>query len=61
MGGAVTEEFLRQVLEREGLALPGEDLEALAPTVGELWAMFERLDELDLTKAGLDVVPVFQE
>lgn len=57
----VTEEFLKQVLDLQGLTLPAGDLEALTPAVANLLAMFETFDELDLDKASLDTVTIFPE
>ena len=57
----VTEDFLRQVLDLQGLTLPAGDLEALTPAVANLLAMFETFDELDLDKASPDVITIFPE
>lgn len=57
----VTEDFLRQVLDLQGLTLPAGDLEALTPAVANLLAMFETFDELELDKASPDVITFFPE
>ena len=57
----VTEDFLRQVLDLQGLTLPAGDLEALTPAVAILLSMFETFDELELDKASPDVITIFPD
>ncbi len=57
----MTEDFLKKMLDFQGLTLPPGDLEALVPAVSNLLAMFETFDELELDKASLDTVTIFPE
>jgi hypothetical protein len=57
----VTQDFLRQVLDLQGLTLPAGDLEALTPGVANLLTMFETFDELELDRASPDVITIFPD
>ena len=61
MGIEVTATFVRQALERQGLTLSPEDVEALTPGVANLLTMFETFDELELGTVSPDVVTIFPE